>query len=97
MNCDLTDISVSGPFEHYCDEQWLLFCNHSTDRTLNKQRYGKIPTEARDKTVKQANNKAGFRAISTYPFKPSFISEEELAPSLIIYKKDVCLQLCETD
>jgi hypothetical protein len=44
--------------EHYWDEQALLFYNHNTDRTLNKQRFGKIFTAAWDKAATPANIRA---------------------------------------
>jgi len=64
------DSSVFGPFEHYRDEQVLLFGSHSTDRTVTKQRFGKIFTEAWDKAATPANIKAGFCASGCYPFNP---------------------------
>jgi hypothetical protein len=69
-------------FEHYWDEQVLLFYNHSTDRILTKQRFGMIFTDARDKAATPANIKAGLRATGIYPFSPQIISNEAFAPIL---------------
>jgi hypothetical protein len=57
----LGHIALSA-FKHYCDEQALLFYNHSRDRTLTKQRFGKILSDAWHKAATPAKIKAGFRA-----------------------------------
>jgi len=80
--------SVFGPLEHYWDKQCLLFYNHSTNRTLAKQRFGKIFTETWDKADTPANIKAGFRATGIYPFNPSIIPDEAIAPSLVTHNED---------
>jgi len=82
------DKSVFGPLEHYWEEQVLQFYSHSTDRTLTKQRFGKIFTEAWDKAATPANIKAGFRATRIYPFSPSIIPDEDFTPSLVTHKED---------
>jgi ABC-type phosphate/phosphonate transport system substrate-binding protein len=48
---------VFGPFEHQWDKKVLLFYSHITDRTLTKQRFGKIFTAAWDKAATSANIK----------------------------------------
>ena len=85
------DKSVFGPLEHYWNEHVLLFYSQSTDRTLTKQRFGKIFTEAWDKAATPANIKAGFRATGIYPFNPSIIPDEAFAPSLVIQNEDAQL------
>ena len=82
------DSSVFGPFEHYRNEQVLLFGSHNTDRTVTKQRFGKIFTEAWDKAATPANTKAGFCASGCYPFNPSIISDEAFATSLVTRNED---------
>ena len=69
------------------DELVLLFYNHITDRTLTKQKFGKIFTEARDKAATTANIKTGFRAPGIYPFNSSIITDELLLPSLVAKNK----------
>ena len=59
------DKSVFGPLENIWDEKVLLFYSHGTDRTLTKQRFGKIFTEAQDKAVIPACIKAGLRTTGT--------------------------------
>jgi hypothetical protein len=49
------DKSVFGPREHYLDELILLFYNHIIDRDSTKQKFGKIFTEARDRSATPAN------------------------------------------
>jgi site-specific recombinase XerD len=49
------DNSVSGLFEHDCDEQALLFINNSTGCSLTEQIFGKIFTGAWDKAGTQTN------------------------------------------
>jgi hypothetical protein len=75
-------------FERYWDEQVLLLHNHSTDRTLTKQRFGKIFTDAWDKAATPVNIKAGFRATGIYPFNPSIILHEAFAPSIVTHNED---------
>jgi hypothetical protein len=65
------------------DELVLLFYNHITDRTLTKQKFGKIFTEARDKAATPDNIKTGFRAPDICPFNSSIITDERLLPSLV--------------
>jgi hypothetical protein len=76
------DKSIFGPFEYYWDNEVLLFCNHSTDRTPTKQRFGKIFIEAWDKAVTPANIKAGFHATGICLFNPSIIFDKILSPVL---------------
>ena len=80
--------SVFGPFEHYWDKQVLLFYSHSTDRTLPKQRFGKIFTEACDKAATPANIKAVLCAADIYPFNPSIIPDEAFASNLLTQNED---------
>jgi site-specific recombinase XerD len=49
----LDHIALSA-FEHYWDEQAMVFYNHNTDRTLTKQRFGKIFTDAWHKAATPA-------------------------------------------
>jgi hypothetical protein len=56
------DKSVFDPLENTWDEKVLLFYSHSTDRTLTKQRFGKIFIESKDKAAIQAYIKTGIRA-----------------------------------
>jgi hypothetical protein len=69
------------------DELVHLFYNHITDRTLAKQKFGKIFTEAQDKAATTANMKTGFRAPDIYPFSSSIITDERLLPSLVAKNK----------
>jgi len=75
--------SVFKPIEYYWEEHVLLFYSHSTDRTLTKQIFGKIFTEAWNKAATPANIKAGFHATGIYPFNPSTVSDEAFAPSIV--------------
>jgi hypothetical protein len=65
------------------DKLVLLFYNHITNRTLTKQKFGKIFTEARDKAVTTANMKTGLLSPGIYPFNSSIITDELLLPSLV--------------
>jgi hypothetical protein len=65
------------------DELVLLFYNHITDRTLTKQKFVKIFTEARDKAATPANIKTGFRVPGIYLFNSSIITDKLLLPSLV--------------
>jgi hypothetical protein len=82
------DKSVFGPFQHYWDEQVLLFYSHSTDSSLSKQRFGKIFTKAWDKAAAPAKVKAGFCATGIYHFNPPVIPDEAFAPSLKTQNED---------
>jgi hypothetical protein len=83
----LGHIALSA-FEHYWDEQALVFYIHSTDRTLAKQRFGKISTDARHKAATPAKIKAEFQAAGIYHFNPSIIPDETFPPSLVTHKED---------
>lgn len=76
------DKSVFRQLENTWDEKVLFFHSHSTDRTLSKQIFGKIFTEAQDKSATPANIKARLRATGIYSFKPSIIPDETLFPVL---------------
>jgi hypothetical protein len=83
------DKSVCGPFKHYWNEQVMLWYNHSSiRRTLTKQRFGNILTEAWNKAATPANMKAGFFATGIYPFIPSIIPDATFAPILVTHSED---------
>jgi len=81
-NLSLDHLSITGKTSQ---SAVILFYSHSTERTLTKQIFGKIFTEAWDNAATPANIIAGFRATGIYPFNPSIISDEAFAPSLVTH------------
>jgi hypothetical protein len=80
--------SIFGSFEHYYDEQVLLFYNHSTDCALTKQKFSTIFLESWYKAATPTNIKGGYRATGMYPFNPSIIPDKTFAPSHVTHNED---------
>jgi hypothetical protein len=72
------DTAVFTSYEYHWDHEVMLHWNNHNERSITKQRFGKIW----DKSVTPSNIKSGFQGTDIYPFDPSAIPEEAFAPSI---------------
>ncbi|CAB3262426.1 unnamed protein product [Arctia plantaginis] len=77
------DKSVNKSFEHFWDEEVLLFIYQNPQKNLTKARFNKIFTRVWAKCMTHSNIINGFRATGLYPWDPSSIPEEAFAPSML--------------
>ena len=77
------DKPVFKAFEYYWDEQVLLYWTRHKERSITKQRFGKIFSLVWDKAVTPKNIASGFSATGIYPFNPEAISDLAFAPSTL--------------
>ncbi|CAH2090771.1 unnamed protein product [Euphydryas editha] len=79
---DAHDI-VNKSFEHFWDEEVLLYAYQHPERKLTKARFTKIFTKVWSKCMTKDNIISGFRATGLFPYVPSAIPEEAYAPSVL--------------
>ncbi|CAG5000544.1 unnamed protein product [Parnassius apollo] len=77
------DKSVNKSFEHFWDEEVLLFIYQNPQKKLTKARFNKIFTRVWAKCMTHGNIINGFGATGLYPWDPSSIPEEAFAPSML--------------
>ncbi|KAJ2940839.1 hypothetical protein O0L34_g10097 [Tuta absoluta] len=77
------DKSVNKSFEHYWDEEVLLYAYQNPERKITKTRFGKIFTKVWSRCMTQSNIINGFRATGLYPYDPSVIPDQAYAPSVL--------------
>lgn len=77
------DKAVFKSFEHYWDEQVILYWTQHKNRSITKQRFGDIFSTVWDKAVTPQNISSGFSSTGIYPFNPQAIPEEAFAPSIL--------------
>lgn len=75
------DKSVFRAFESYWDEEVLKYWRQHPDRSLTKDRFGKIFTPVWNKSMSRNNIINGFKATGIYPFDKNVIPEHAFAPS----------------
>lgn len=68
-------------FKFYWDEQVMLYWHNHGERTLTKQRFGKVFNPIWNKCMTPSNINTGFKATCLYPYDPSGIPEEAFKPS----------------
>lgn len=77
------DKSVNKSYEHYWDEEVLLYAYQHPNQKLTKMRFNKIFTKVWSNCMTQKNIVNGFRATGLYPYDPNVIPEEAYAPSVL--------------
>ncbi|CAB3255641.1 unnamed protein product [Arctia plantaginis] len=82
------DKSVNKSFEHFWDEEVLLYAYQHPERKLTKVRFTKIFTKVWSKCMTKDNIISGFRATGLFPYDPSAIPEEAYAPSVLTLMPD---------
>lgn len=82
------DKSVNKSFEHFWDEEVLLYAYQHPECKLTKARFTKIFTKVWSKCMTKDNIISGFRATGLFPYDPSAISEEAYAPSVLTLMPD---------
>lgn len=82
------DKSVNKSYEHFWDEEVLLYSYQHPDRKLTKSRFTKIFTKVWSKCMTKENIISGFRATGLYPYDPSAIPDEAYAPSVLTQLPD---------
>lgn len=80
------DKSCFRLFEHYWDQELLLFHNQTNNDDITKARFGRIFSPVWDRTL--VNVRGGFRATGIYPFDPNAIPDEASAPSFVTFLLD---------
>ncbi|XP_039760048.1 uncharacterized protein LOC120633772 [Pararge aegeria] len=77
------DKSVNKSFEHFWDEEVLLYAYQHPERKLTKARFTKNFSKVWSKCMTKDNIISGFRATGIFPYDPSAIPEEAYAPSVL--------------
>ncbi|KAL0871502.1 hypothetical protein ABMA27_005220 [Loxostege sticticalis] len=77
------DKSVNKAFEHYWDEETMLFFYQNPDKKITKARFNSIFSRVWSKCMSHENIVNGFRATGLYPFNPDAIPPEAFAPSVL--------------
>ncbi|CAG5039045.1 unnamed protein product [Parnassius apollo] len=77
------DKSVNKSYEHFWDEEVLLYAYQHPGRKLTKTRFSKIFTKVWSKCTTKENIINGFRATGLFPYDPNAIPEEAYAPSAL--------------
>lgn len=90
------DKSVNRSYEHYWDEEVLLYAYQHPNQKLTKMRFNKIFTKVWSKCMTPSNIVNGFRATGLYPYDPNVIPEEAFAPSMLTHLPDPGLQASST-
>lgn len=81
------DKSVNKSYEHYWDEEVLLYSYQHPDKRITKSRFNKIFSRVWLKCMTQENIVNGFKATGLYPYNPSAIPEEAFAPSILTQRE----------
>ncbi|XP_072931645.1 uncharacterized protein [Epargyreus clarus] len=82
------DKAVNKSYEHFWDEEVLLYAYQHPERKLTKARFTKIFTKVWSKCMTKENIISGFRATGLFPYDPSAIPEEAYAPSVLTLLPD---------
>jgi hypothetical protein len=84
FRCKLQPLDTANftSYEYHWDHEVMLYWNNHDERSITKQRFGKIFSKVWDKSVTPSNIKSGFQGTDIYPFDPSTIPEEAFAPSV---------------
>lgn len=86
------DKSVNRSYEHYWDEEVLLYAYQHPNQKLTKMRFNKKFTKVWSRCMTQKNIVNGFRTTGLYPYNPNAIPEEAYAPSILTQLPDPGLQ-----
>ncbi|CAG4929841.1 unnamed protein product [Parnassius apollo] len=84
------DKSVNKSYEHFWDEEVLLYAYQHLCRKLTKTRFSKIFTKVWSKCTTKENIINGFRATGLFPYDPNAIPEEAYAPSALTQLTNPC-------
>lgn len=80
------DKCVFRSFEHYWDEEVLLYWTTFPERKITRTRFGKILSNVYPKSVSAKNLQSAFEATGIFPYNPNAIPEIAFAPSRLSYR-----------
>ncbi|KAM3959863.1 uncharacterized protein ACR2FA_006149 [Aphomia sociella] len=91
------DKSVNKSFEHYWDQETLLFLYQNPDKKITKARFKTIFSKVWYKCMKIDNIVNGFKATGFYPYNPEVIPIEAYAPSVLTEISNITQQPSVTE